>query len=165
MKFGRCHTDTFRSWDHFQYFHDAGPEKGHTGNDSDDPEKTSRLAKSGYGYRTLELGYRFIPNVSMRKMIMAITREEEPKTKIRLLACRLRKTGCNIRKICMELDTPHSAVRDWLVRMHKRDLKGRFNGRRMGKRSKLPREPKEHGFESGSSVSMPDDHACHCIRA
>ena len=87
-------------------------EKGHIGNDSDDPEKTGRPAKSGYGYRTLELGYRFIPNVSMKKMIMAIAREEEPKARIRLLACSLRKTGCNIRKICMELDMPYSIVRD-----------------------------------------------------
>ena len=81
--------------------------------------------------------------------------------------CRLRKNGCSIGKICRELGMPYSTVRDWLVRIHGRGLKGRFNRRRMDKRSKLPRsllkavrgwlrkEPKEYGFESGSSVGMP----------
>ena len=53
-------------------------------------------------------------------------------------------------------------MRDWLVRMSKRGLKGRFNRRRMGRRSKLPssifktvrkwllKEPNKYGFESGS---------------
>ena len=53
-------------------------------------------------------------------------------------------------------------ARDWLVRIRDRGLKGRFNRKRKGRSSKLPRsllkavrkwlrrQPKEYGFESGS---------------
>ncbi len=103
-----------------------------------------------------------MPNVSTRKLTKTIEGGKDPTAKFRLLACRFRKKGYSIRKICRELGTAYSTVRDWLVRMSKRGLKGRFNRRRMSRSSKLPRhlfrtvrkwllrEPNEYGFESGS---------------
>ena len=56
----------------------------------------------------------------------------------------------------------YSTARDWLVRIRDRGRKGRFNRKRKGRSSKLPRsllkaarkwlrrQPKEYGFESGS---------------
>ena len=137
-------------------------EKMRSGSGSGDPEKTGRPTKSGYGRKTLESGHRFMPNVSTRKLTGAIEGERHPTAKFRLLACRFRKRGYSIRKICRELGTAYSTVRDWLVRMSKRGLKGRFNRRRMGRRGKLPssifktvrkwllKEPNKYGFESGS---------------
>ena len=136
--------------------------KMHSGSGSDNPGKTGRPTKSGHGYKTLESGYKFMPNVSTRKLTKAIESERNPTAKFRLLACRFRKNGHSIRKICRELGMSYSTVRDWLVRMSKRGLKGRFNRRRMGRSSKLPRrlfrtvrkwllrEPNEYGFESSS---------------
>ena len=103
-----------------------------------------------------------MPNVSTRKLTKTIEGGKDPTAKFRLLACRFRKKGYSIRKICRELGTAYSTVRDWLVRMSKRGLKGRFNRRRMSRSSKLPRhlfrtvrkwllrEPNEYGFESDS---------------
>ena len=136
--------------------------KMHSGDGSGDPGKTGRPTKSGHGCKALKSGHRFMPNVSTRKLIKAIEGERNPTAKFRLLACRFRKNGYSIRKICRELGMPYSTVRDWLVRMSKRGLKGRFNRRRMGRSGKLPRsllrtvrkwllrEPNEYGFESGS---------------
>ena len=90
------------------------------------------------GAGMLESGHRFMPNVSTGKLTKAIEGERNPTAKFRLLACRSRKNGYSIRKICRELGTAYSTVRDWLVRMGKRGLKGRFNRRRMGRRGKLP---------------------------
>ena len=78
-------------------------EKMHSGSGSGDPEKTGRPTKSGYGCKTLESGHRFMPNVSTRKLTKAIEDERNPTAKFRLLACRFRKNGYSIRKICREL--------------------------------------------------------------
>ena len=61
-----------------------------------------------------------------------------------------------------DLKTAYSTIRDWLLRMRDRGLKGRFNARPKGRRAKLPlqiirtvrrrlkRSPKKCGFETGS---------------
>ena len=86
-------------------------EKMHNGSGSGDPEKTGRPTKSGDGRRVLESEHWFMQNVSTRKLTKAIERERNPTAKFRLLACRLRKKGYNIRKICRELDTAYSSAR------------------------------------------------------
>ena len=53
-----------------------------------------------------------MPNVSTRKLTKAIEGERNPTAKFRLLACRFRKNGYSIRKICRELGMPYSTVRD-----------------------------------------------------
>ena len=78
-------------------------EKMHNGSGSGDPEKTGRPTKSGDGRRVLESEHRFMPNVSTRKLTKAIERERNPTAKFRLLACRLRKKGYSIRKICRDM--------------------------------------------------------------
>ena len=70
-------------------------------------------------------------NVNTRKLAGAIEGEKDPTAKFRLLACRFRKNGYGIRKICRGLGMPYSTVHDWLVRTSKHGLKGRLNRRRM----------------------------------
>ena len=103
-----------------------------------------------------------MPNVSMKRLTRTIENESDPRAKLRLLACRERKKGHSIRKIAKYLGIAYSTARDWLVRIRDRGLKGRFNRKRKGRSSKLPRsllkavrkwlrrQPKEYGFESGS---------------
>ena len=74
-------------------------------------------------------------NVSMKRLTRAIESEKDPRAKLGLLACRLRRRDHSIREICKELGMPYSAVRDWLVRMRERSLKGRFNRRPQGRRT------------------------------
>ena len=103
-----------------------------------------------------------MPNVSMKRPTRTIENESDPRAKLRLLACRERKKGHNIRKIAKYLGIAYSTARDWLVRIRDRGLKGRFSRKRKGRSSKLPRsllravrkwllrELNEYGFESGS---------------
>ena len=70
--------------------------------------------------------------------------------------------GPSIRRISRDLKTAYSIIRDWLLRMRDRGLKGRFNARPKGRRARLPlqiirtvrrwlkRNPKKCGFETGS---------------
>ena len=68
----------------------------------------------------------------------------------------------SIRRLARDLKTAYSTIRDWLLRMRDRGLKGRFNARPKGRRAGLPlqiirtvrrrlkRSPKKCGFETGS---------------
>ena len=60
------------------------------------------------------------------------------KHKVQALACLGRKKGYSIRRIARDLKTAYSTIRDWLLRMRDRGLKGRFNARPKGRRAKLP---------------------------
>ena len=125
-------------------------------------KKTGPPAKFRRECMTLETGRKFMPNVSMKKLTKAVEGERDPLAKLRLLACRWRKAGRSIREICKILGMPYSTVRDWLVRMSRRGLKGRFNRRHRGRVSRFPKlflrtvrkwlkkKPKDYGFESGS---------------
>ena len=76
--------------------------------------------------------------------------------------CLGRKRDHSIRRIARDLETAYPAIRDWLLRMRYRGLKGRFNARSKGRRAGLPlqiirtvrrrlkRSPKKCGFETGS---------------
>ena len=144
-------------------------------------DKPSQTAES---CRRLECGCRFMPNVSMKRPTRTIENESDPRAKLRLLACREKRKGRSIRKIARYPGIAYSTARDWLVRIRDRGLKGRFNRKRKGRSSKLPRsllkavrkwlrrQPKEYGFESGSwqrfsrkfgrrpgSAVLPTDHA------
>ena len=103
-----------------------------------------------------------MPGVSKRRLARAARREKDAREKLRLIACRDRKRGHHIRRISRDLGTAYSTVRDWLVRMRERGLKGRFNRRPRGRRSRftlrmlravrgwLRKSPQRFGFESGS---------------
>ena len=67
-------------------------------------------------------------------------KERDRGAKFRLLACRDRKKGHGIREISRDLQTSYLTVRDWLVRMRERGLKGRFNRRPKGQ-EKVPAFP------------------------
>ena len=114
------------------------------------------------GCARLESGTAFMPGVSEKRLEKAARREKDKCAKFRLLACLGRKKGHSIRRISKDLKTAYSTIRDWLLRMRDRGLKGRFNARPKGRRAKLPlqiirtvrrrlkRSPKKRGFETGS---------------
>ena len=89
-----------------------------------------------------------------------IDNEREGTERSRLQAARMRKEGMGIREIARVLRRPYSTIRDWLVRMHRRGPRGRFNKRRgMRKRildnqvlrrlkAWLAEGPAAHGFKS-----------------
>ena len=103
-----------------------------------------------------------MPGVSEKRLEKAARREKDKCAKFRLLACLDRKKGHSIRRISRDLKTAYSTIRDWLLRMRDRGLKGRFNARPKGRRAGLPlqiirtvrrrlkRSPKKCGFETGS---------------
>ena len=103
-----------------------------------------------------------MPGVSEKRLEKAARKEKDKCAKFRLLACLGRKKGHSIRRIARDLKTAYSTIRDWLLRMRDRGLKGRFNARPKGRRAKLPlqiirtvrrrlkRSPKKCGFETGS---------------
>ncbi len=110
----------------------------------------------------LESGTAFMPGISEKRLEKAARREKDKCAKFRLLACLGRKKGHSIRRISKDLKTAYLTIRDWLLRMRDRGLKGRFNARPKGRRAKLPlqiirtvrrwlkRNPKKCGFETGS---------------
>ena len=103
-----------------------------------------------------------MPGVSEKRLEKAARREKDKCAKFRLLACLGRKRGHSIRRIAKDLETAYPAIRDWLLRMRDRGLKGRFNARSKRRRAGLPlqiirtvrrrlkRSPKKCSFETGS---------------
>ena len=79
-----------------------------------------------------------MPGVSEKRLEKVARREKDKCAKFRLLACLGRKKGHSIRRIARDLKTAYPAIRDWLLRMRDRGLKGRFNARPKGRRAKLP---------------------------
>ncbi len=125
------------------------------------PESDCGNTREG-GCARLESGAAFMPGVSEKRLEKAARREKDKCAKLKLLACLYRKNGHSIRRIARILQTAYSTIRDWLLRMRDRGLRGRFNARPKGRRAKLPlqiirtvrrrlkRSPKECGFETGS---------------
>ena len=125
------------------------------------PESDCGNTQEG-GCARLESGTAFMPGVSEKRLEKAARREKDKCAKFRLLACLDRKKGHSIRRISRDLKTAYSTIRDWLLRMRDRGLKGRFNTRPKGRRAGLPlqiirtvrrwlkRSPKKCGFETGS---------------
>ena len=125
------------------------------------PESDCGNTREG-GCARLESGIAFMPGVSEKRLEKAARKEKDKCTKFRLLACLGRKRGHSIRRIARDLETAYSTIRDWLLRMRDRGLKGRLNARPKGRRAGLPlqiirtvrrrlkRGPKKCGFETGS---------------
>ena len=125
------------------------------------PESDCGNTREG-GCARLESGTAFMPGVSEKRLEKAARREKDKCAKFRLLACLGRKKGHSIRRISRDLKTAYSTIRDWLLRMRDRGLKGRFNARPKGRRARLPlriirtvrrrlkRSPKKCDFETGS---------------
>ena len=125
------------------------------------PESDCGNTREG-GCARLESGTAFMPGASEKRLEKAARREKDKCAKFRLLACLGRKKGHSIRRISRDLKTAYSTIRDWLLRMRDRGLKGRFDARPKGRRAKLPlqiirtvrrwlkRSPKKCGFGTGS---------------
>ena len=139
------------------------------------PESDCGNTREG-GCARLESGAAFMPGVSEKRLEKAARREKDKCAKSRLLACLGRKKGHSIRRISRDLKTAYSAIRDWLLRMRDRGLKGRFNARPKGQRAGLPlqiirtvrrwlkRSPKKCGFETGSWMAL-DNASYHKSKA
>ena len=90
------------------------------------------------GRARLEAGAALMPAVSEKKLEKAARREKNHTAKFRILACLARKRERSIRRISRDLKTPYSTVRDWLLRMRGRGLRGRLNSRPKGRGAKIP---------------------------
>ena len=124
-------------------------------------ESSHGNAREG-GCARLESGTVFMPGASEKRLEKAALREKDRRAKFRLLACLGRKRDRSIRRISRDLETAYSTVRDWLVWMRDRGLRGRFNRRPRGRRGRfslhmlralrnwLKRSPQGYGFETGS---------------
>ena len=93
----------------------------------------------------LESGTAFMPGVSEKRLEKAARKEKDKCAKFRLLACLGRKKGHSIRRIAKDLKIAYSTIRDWLLRMRDRGLKGRFNARQ-GAKSQAP--PPDHPYRA-----------------
>ena len=125
------------------------------------PESDCGNTREG-GCARLESDTAFMPGVSEKRLEKAARKEKDKCAKFRLLACLGRKKGHSIRRIARDLKTAYSTIRDWLLRMRDRGLKGRLNVGPKGRRARLPlqiirtvrrrlkRSPKKRGFETGS---------------
>ena len=87
------------------------------------PESGCGNTREG-GCARLESGTAFMPGVSEKRLEKAARREKDKCAKFRLLACLGRKKGHSIRRISRDLKTAYSTIRDWLLRMRDRGLKG-----------------------------------------
>ena len=125
------------------------------------PESDCGNTREG-GCARLESGAAFMPGIREKRLEKAARKEKDKCAKFRLLACLGRKKGHSIREISRDLKTAYPTIRDWLLRMRDRGLKGRFNKRPKGRssglslrpirtvRRRLKRNPKKCGFETGS---------------
>ena len=96
----------------------------------------------------------------LKRLEKMIGKERDGTERSRLQAAKMRKEGMSIRGIAGGLCKPYSTVRDWLVRMHRKGPRGRYNKRR-GRRKRildnqilrklkgwLAEGPAAHGFKS-----------------
>ena len=102
-----------------------------------------------------------MPRMGVKKLERLIRATKEGVERTRLQAAWMRKMGMSIREIAGRLFKPYSTIRDWLVKLHRRGPRGRFNKRR-GRRKRilnnailkemrgwLSEEPEKYGFKSG----------------
>ena len=68
--------------------------------------------------------------MGMKKLERLIRATKESVERARLQAAWMRKMGMSIREIAWRLFKSYSTVRDWLVKLHRRGPRGRFNKRR-----------------------------------
>ena len=85
----------------------------------------------------LPKGHGFLSNYTKKELKNIYKVEKNPKAKVRLLAAICRKEGKTLRDIGELVEYPFTTVRDWLVRMHKNGLGGRYNAKKTGKPPRL----------------------------
>ena len=100
-----------------------------------------------------------MPQMRLKRLKKMIGRERDGAERSRLLSALMRKKGTSIRGIAGELCKPYSTVRDWLVRMHRKGPRDRFNKRRARRKRILDNQvlrnlkgwlgegPARHGFK------------------
>lgn len=86
---------------------------------------------------------KFLSNISKEKLKQLYGKEKNAKAKIRLLASIQRKEGKTLDEIAYSLQKPKTTIHDWLKRMESEELKGCYDIKQKGNRSKLTFEQKE----------------------
>ena len=117
------------------------------------PESDCGNTQEG-GCARLESGTAFMPGVSEKRLEKAARKEKDKCAKFRLLACLDRKKGHSIRRISRDLKTAYSTIRDWLLRMRDRGLKGRFQREAQGAKSRAP--PPDHPYRAALAQEEPE---------
>ena len=88
----------------------------------------------------LPKGNSFLSDYTKKELKQIYKAEKNPKAKVRLLAAICRKEGKALRDIGELVEYPFTTVRDWLVRMHKQGLDGRYNAKKSGKPPRLTKK-------------------------
>ena len=117
------------------------------------PESDCGNTQEG-GCARLESGTAFMPGASEKRLEKAARREKDKCAKFRLLACLDRKKGHSIRRISRDLKTAYSTIRDWLLRMRDRGLKGQVQREAQGTKSQAP--PPDHPYRAALAQEEPE---------
>lgn len=85
----------------------------------------------------------FLSNISKEELMQLYKKEKNAKAKLRLLASIQRKEGRTLDDIAYSLQKPKTTIHDWLKRMESEELKGCYDIKQKGNRSKLTLQQRE----------------------
>ncbi len=86
---------------------------------------------------------KFLPDISKEKLSQLYGKEKNAKAKLRLLASIQRKDGKTLEDIAYSLQKPKTTIHDWLKRIECKELKGFYDIKQKGNRSKLTLQQRE----------------------
>ena len=86
---------------------------------------------------------KFFPNISKENLKQLYAKEKNAKAKLRLLASIQRKEGNTLDEIAHSLQKPKTTIHDWLKRIQNEELKGCYDIKQKGNRSKLTLQQRE----------------------
>lgn len=85
----------------------------------------------------------FLPDISKEKLKQLYGKEKNAKAKLRLLTSIQRKEGKTLDDIAYSLQKPKTTIHDWLKRIENEELKGFYDIKQKGNKSKLTLEQRE----------------------
>ena len=112
--------------------------------------------------KELPIGDAFLPDVGAEYILKKIKKIQSGKPRDIMMACYYRKTGESLREIVRLMVRQWSTIRNWLLRIMERGLKGMYDKKSTGRKRILGnsdlkqikrwvyRDPAVYGFESAS---------------
>jgi len=88
----------------------------------------------------LSKGSCFLPEYSYSGLKMMYKHEKNPKAKIRLQACMMRKKGKGLQDIADEIEYPFTTIGDWLRRIEKEGFSRIYSKKQPGKKAYLTKD-------------------------
>lgn len=85
----------------------------------------------------------FLPDISKEKLKELYDKEKNGKVKLRLLAAIQRKEGKTLDEIAYSLQKPKTTIHDWLQRIENEEIKGCYDIKQKGNKSKLTLQQRE----------------------